>query len=161
MVRVQFNQFNSAVEEAGLPARPSRVAARLAGPEAILAALVEWTRRYGDVPTLADWDPHRARRLGQEWRIARYRIEDLAGSLRALASARRAQDPVSLHAALVDIAAAGLAWAGILGSEWRTGSHQPRPGRGRRLASLLDPLNQSAGAVPAGGAHRDQSQLSV
>lgn len=179
MVRGQFGRFNSAVEEAGLPARPrpSRVAARLTNPEAILDALVEWTRRYGDVPTLADWDPHRARSLGQEWRIVRYGqgdwpsartlanhfgslsdalaaagllprdpgrhhvdrsaeqaanrleiakmrarsrrpgIEDLARSLRALASARRAHDPVSLHAALIDVAAAALAWAGILGSE--------------------------------------------
>jgi hypothetical protein len=41
-----------------------------------LAALVEWTRRYGDVPTLADWDPQRARTLGQEWRIARYHQGD-------------------------------------------------------------------------------------
>jgi hypothetical protein len=179
MVRGQFNRFNSALEEAGLPARrrPSRVAATLAGPEAIFAALIEWTRRYGDVPTQADWDPPRARRLGQDWRIARYHqgdwpsartlahhfgsfnnavaaaglvardpgrhhvdrsaeqannrlsiaqirarsrgggIEDLACSLRILAAARRTRDPVSLHAALIDVAAAALAWAGILGSE--------------------------------------------
>jgi hypothetical protein len=179
MVRGQFGWFNAAVEEAGLPARrrPSRVVAQLTGPEAILAAFVEWTRRYGDVPTLADWDPPRARRLGQEWRIARYHqgdwpsartvanhfgsfsnaasaagllprdrgrnrvdrsdqqatnrltvaridarsrrpgIKDLAGSLRVLAVARRTHDPVSLHAALIDVAAAALAWATILGSE--------------------------------------------
>ena len=78
MVRAYFKHFNAAVEEAGLPPRrgPSRVAARLAGSEAILAALVEWTRRYGDVPTMADWDPHRARSLGQKWRIARYHQGD-------------------------------------------------------------------------------------
>ena len=179
MVRGQFGQFNAAVEEAGLPARraPSRVAAKLTGPEAILAALVEWTRRYGDVPTLADWDPHRARTLGQEWRIARYHqgdwpsartvanhfgsfsdavaaagllprdggrhhvdrstersanrltvaqlaarshqpgINDFAGTLRILAAARRTHDPVSLHVALLEVAAAALAWAGTLGAE--------------------------------------------
>jgi hypothetical protein len=179
MVRSQFKLFNAAVEEAGLQARrsPSRVAARLAGPEAVLAALLEWTRRYGDVPTMADWDPSRARRLGQDWRIARYHqgdwpsartvanhfgsfasavaaaglvprdpgrhgvdrsreqaanrltiahqrarsrgpgVEDFAGSLRTLAAARRARDPVSLHAALIDVAAAALAWAGTVGSE--------------------------------------------
>jgi hypothetical protein len=179
MVRGHFKQFNSAVEEAGLPARrrPSRVAARLSGPEAILAAMVEWTRRYGDVPTMADWDPGRARRLAQEWRITRYRqgdwpsartvanhfgsftnactaagllprdrgrhhvdrsaeqatnrltiaqigarsrrpgVKDFAGSLRTLAAARQRRDPVWLHAALIDVAAAALAWAGIVGSE--------------------------------------------
>jgi hypothetical protein len=142
----------------------------------MLAALVEWTRRYGDVPTMADWDPHRARSLGQEWRIARYHqgdwpsaravanhfgsftnavaaagllprdrgrhvdrsaeqaanrltiaqlgarsrrpgVKDLAGSLRMHTAARRTRDPVSLHAALIAVAAAALAWAAILGSE--------------------------------------------
>ena len=179
MVRGQFGRFNAAVEEAGLPARrgPRRVAAKLTGPDAILAALVEWTRRYGDVPTLADWDPQRARTLGQEWRIARYHqgdwpsartvanhfgsfsaavaaagllprdggrrhvdratersanrltvarlaagsrqpgINDLAGTLRILAEARRAHDPVLQHVALLEVAAAALAWAGTLGAE--------------------------------------------
>jgi hypothetical protein len=179
MVRAQFGQFNAAIEEAGLPARhrPRRVAAAPAGPEAILVALVAWARRYGDIPTLADWDPHRARTLGQEWRIARYHqgdwpsartvvnhfgsfsnavaaagllpgdrrtprvahsaalaagpvtvarpaatsrqpgIKDLAESLRILAAARRTHDPVSLHAALLDVAAAALACAGIVGAE--------------------------------------------
>lgn len=46
------------------------------GPAHSSPALVEWTRRYGDVPTMADWDPQRARRLGQEWRIARYHEGD-------------------------------------------------------------------------------------
>jgi hypothetical protein len=37
-----------------------------------LAAIVEWTKQYGDPPTQADWDPARARRLEQRWRIVRY-----------------------------------------------------------------------------------------
>lgn len=179
MVRGQFGQFSAAVEEAGLlkRRRATRVAARLTSPEAILDALAEWTRRYGDVPTMADWDPHRARSLGQHWRVARYHdgdwpsartvtnrfgsfgnalataglfprdpgrhhvdrsaeqaanrltvaglvarsrragVKDLAGSIRTLAAARREHDPVSLHAALIDVASAALAWAGNVGSE--------------------------------------------
>ena len=179
LVRGRFNQFNAAVERAGLAPRraPSRSAPNLAGPDAILTALVEWTRRYGNVPAMADWDPHRARRLGQIWRIARYRdgdwpsarsvahhfgsftnavvqaglvhrdrgvhhvdrrsqraanrvrvahaitearrpgVDDLAESLRGLAAARRAEDPVSMHAALLDLAASASAWAQICGTE--------------------------------------------
>lgn len=73
-----FGLFNSAIEQAGLEPRrsPSRRTANLTGPDAILEALVQWTRRYGDVPTMADWDPHRARVLGQDWRIARSQQDD-------------------------------------------------------------------------------------
>ncbi|HZO37314.1 MAG TPA: hypothetical protein VFB41_10620 [Solirubrobacteraceae bacterium] len=39
----------------------------------ILAAIRAWYRLYDEVPCLADWDPHRARITGQEWRIRRYR----------------------------------------------------------------------------------------
>jgi hypothetical protein len=179
MVSGRFKLFNAAVEQAGLIPRkaPSRLAANLAGPEGVLTALTEWTRRYGDVPTMADWDPHRARRLGQHWRVARYYqgdwpsartvahhlgsftkailsagllprdrgkdhddrrdaqaanrlsaahvlaksrrpgMEDFAAGLRALAVARRRQDPVALHAALIDVAASALAWAQICGAE--------------------------------------------
>jgi hypothetical protein len=179
MVRGRFGTFNAAVEEAGLTPRqaPSRQVANLAGSSAVLDAMVEWTRRYGDVPTMADWDPYRARRLGQDWRIARYQlgdwpsarsvaahfgsfgaaataaglvprargqhhldgadwqaanrlaaahvtarsrhpgITDLAASLRSLAAARRRRDPVSTHAALIDVAGAALAWAGVVGAD--------------------------------------------
>jgi hypothetical protein len=178
-VRLQFSRFNAAVEAAGLVPRPApnRVRANLGGPEAITAAMLEWTRRYGDVPTMADWDPVRARRLGQDWRIGRYHKGDwpsarsvavhfgsfanaaaaagliprercthhdgrqahqaanreaaarargasgqpglaaLAVSLRTLARARREQDPVSIHAALIDVAGSALAWADIFGVE--------------------------------------------
>lgn len=38
----------------------------------ILAAIKRWHARYGEPPTMADWDPYRARQIDQEWRIARY-----------------------------------------------------------------------------------------
>src|SRR5206468_3426399 len=57
-------------------ARSSRLRANLSDLSAILEAIVEWTRRYGDVPAMVDWDPARARRLEQDWRIARYRQGD-------------------------------------------------------------------------------------
>jgi hypothetical protein len=179
MVRRQFESFTEAVELAGLRARPApkRLRAHLADPGAVLEAMREWTRRYGDVPTMADWDPARARRLRQDWRIARYHqgdwpsvrtvlhhfgsfgaaidaagfvprarsatsaerrltwtenqrraaeaasrahapgIEGLAAGLTALASARSSGDPVGVQAALMDVAAAALAWAEIGGVE--------------------------------------------
>jgi hypothetical protein len=179
VVRLQFATFNAAIEAAGLIPRPapSRRLTNLSGPAAITEAMIEWTRRYGDVPTMADWEPVRARRLGQDWRIARYNmgdwpsarsvvfhfgsfakgvtaaglipreprahqpqrqahqlanrqvaarahravaepgLKDLAASLRTLAQARRAQDPVSLHAALLDVAGSALAWADIFGAD--------------------------------------------
>jgi hypothetical protein len=179
MVRQQFQTFNAAVEAAGLTPRPARTHQRpnLSGPEAIIVAMIEWTRRYGDIPTMADWDPHRARRLGQDWRIARFYqgdwpsarsvalhfgsfsnaataagliarprssshaerkavsaanrlatatasaegcapgIGDLAASLTALARARKTEDPVCMHAALIDLAGSALAWAETFGVE--------------------------------------------
>jgi hypothetical protein len=74
MVSGQFGSLTAALTAAGLPARqpPARTAANLTGPEAILDAIRQWVRRYGAVPALADWDPARARRLDQDWRIARY-----------------------------------------------------------------------------------------
>src|SRR4051812_2461702 len=44
--------------------------------EQILAAIRAWCSLYDEVPCQADWDPHRARRIGQEWRIRRYRTGD-------------------------------------------------------------------------------------
>jgi hypothetical protein len=78
MVRRHFDTFNNAVHLAGLPVRsaPSRLRPNISDPDAVLEAMIEWTRRYGDVPTMADWDPVRARRLRQDWRIARYNLGD-------------------------------------------------------------------------------------
>jgi len=171
MVRWQFGLFNDAVLEAGLKPRraPARIRPNLCDAEAITDAIVEWTRRYGDVPCMADWDPVRARRLQQEWRIARYNDGDwpsarsvahwfgsfadavqaaglvprprsstreqratarqenrlavaslrrtdgphdvppLADAVRAVVAGRRVGDPIAVHAALIDVAAAALA----------------------------------------------------
>ena len=38
----------------------------------ILDAIRRWSELYGEPPTMADWDPYRARRIGQAWRVARY-----------------------------------------------------------------------------------------
>lgn len=74
VVRRRFGTFNAAVEAAGLTPRPAarRIDPQKRGAEAILYAFRDWTRRYGDIPTMADWDPARARQLRQEWRTARY-----------------------------------------------------------------------------------------
>ena len=180
MVRSHFKTFNAAIAAAGLPPRraPMRLRANLADSAAVLEAVREWTRRYGDVPTMADWDPVRARLLTQDWRIARYYgddwpsarsvanhfgsfsraiaeaglqprpraskrtadrerkaanrqtlaelqaqqlpcpgMHDLASSLRAVAAARTAADPVKLNVALLDLASSALAWAEVAGGE--------------------------------------------
>jgi HNH endonuclease len=78
MVRRQFGTFAAAIEAAGYrPGRtPSRIRPHLLGSEAILEAMREWARRYGSPPTMSDWEPSRARRNGQEWRVARYERGD-------------------------------------------------------------------------------------
>jgi hypothetical protein len=57
------------------PARPRRAAS---GPSAgeIIAALRRWYAQYGESPTLADWEPSRARRQGQAWRAERWEAGD-------------------------------------------------------------------------------------
>jgi hypothetical protein len=177
MVRAQFGTFNGAIVAAGLTPRraPTRLRANLTEPGAVLEAVLEWTRRYGSVPTMADWDPVRARRLNQDWRIARYNqgdwpsartvarhfgsvshaikeagllprprssrrsdrqeaeaanrhsvakilatkrnggVKDFAACLSALAAARAEEDPVAIHAALIDTAASAVAWAQVVG----------------------------------------------
>lgn len=46
----------------------------------ILQAIRRWNELHGEPPSMADWDPYRARRIGQEWRIARYRDGDWPSS---------------------------------------------------------------------------------
>lgn len=144
--------------------------------EEILAAIRRWNDLYGEPPTMADWDPYRARYLGQEWRVERYdeapwpsaksvrnhfgRLSDavaaagfvprrqgqrradhnlaldedvmlhlahlrlvergeapttrVAAALRDLTAARRSSEPGDLRASLVELAAAALAWAGMV-----------------------------------------------
>lgn len=44
--------------------------------EEIIAAIRRWHELYGEVPTLADWEPSRARRQGHEWRAERWEAGD-------------------------------------------------------------------------------------
>jgi Homing endonuclease associated repeat len=44
--------------------------------EEILDAIRRWHKLYGEPPTMADWDPYRARVTRQEWRIDRYDAGD-------------------------------------------------------------------------------------
>jgi hypothetical protein len=57
--------------EGSAPDRAARRRANMTAAE-ILQAIRRWNDRYGEPPTMADWDPYRARTVGQEWRIARY-----------------------------------------------------------------------------------------
>ncbi len=41
-------------------------------------------------------------------------VDDLTRSLKTLAAAQRASDPMAVHAALIDVAAAALNWAGAV-----------------------------------------------
>jgi hypothetical protein len=78
MVKRQFGTFNAAVQAAGLAPRhrPRRLKRHLTGPEQVIAAIIEGTKRYAELLAQADWDPVRARRFGQPWRIVRYRSGD-------------------------------------------------------------------------------------
>lgn len=86
MVCRQFGTFGDAIVAAGFERpRAGGRKAQLSNSDEVLRAIREWTLRYGDTPTQADWDPVRARRLGQEWRIARYQ----AGDWPSVATARK------------------------------------------------------------------------
>ncbi len=78
VVRRAFGTFNAAVLAAGYEPRPAptRIRSALVDRTEILRAIQAWTSRYGDPPTMADWDTYRARRLGQTWRISRYSAGD-------------------------------------------------------------------------------------
>lgn len=85
MVRKQFDTFGDAVAAAGFERpRPASRKPHLSDSEEILRAIRAWALRYGEPPTQADWDPTRARQVGQHWRIVRYR----AGDWPSLATAR-------------------------------------------------------------------------
>ena len=77
MVARAFGTFGAGIEAAGY-ARPRAPLSkpRLTGSDEVLRALRAWTSRYGEPPTQSDWDPVRARFMGQEWRIERYRAGD-------------------------------------------------------------------------------------
>lgn len=146
--------------------------ARLSAAE-ILDAIRRWDELHGEPPSMADWDPYRARQMGQEWRVIRYHAGDwpsiksvrnhfgrlsdavaaagliprhqgqqrqrhelalsegvllhlahirairsdreprevLASAIREVALARHSDEPGDLESALIELAAAALAWA--------------------------------------------------
>jgi hypothetical protein len=73
-VRGQFGGLRNLLRAAGYSPPPQRIGRyRLdwTGHE-ILDAIRRWTDLYGEPPTMADWDPYRARRTDQAWRVERY-----------------------------------------------------------------------------------------
>jgi hypothetical protein len=77
-VRRHFGGLGGLLRAAGHPApvrRPRRYRVEWTGDE-ILAAIRRWRELYGDTPTMADWDPYRARVRGELWRIERYEAGD-------------------------------------------------------------------------------------
>lgn len=77
MVRRQFGSFGAALRAAGFePGVERSTKPHLSTSDAILHAIREWTRRYGDPPLQADWDVARARKQHDHWRIERYRSGD-------------------------------------------------------------------------------------
>jgi hypothetical protein len=54
------------------PARRRGVRSAESRSEDVLDAIRRWSERYGEPPTLADWEPSRARARDQEWRIDRF-----------------------------------------------------------------------------------------
>ena len=61
--------------------RPERTRGRPGGRRAgrytddeILEAIRRWANRYGEPPTSTDWEPARARRMGQSWRAERFEL---------------------------------------------------------------------------------------
>lgn len=100
MVCRQFTTLGSAIQAAGLAARPApRTKPNLVDGEGVLQAIREWTRCHGDPPAQTDLDPYRARRTGQAWRAERYR----SGDWPSLATVRHHHGTLSEA-----IAAAGL-----------------------------------------------------
>jgi len=78
MLRTAFGTMTKAVTAAGLTSRPAprRTRTKLRAPEEVLDAIRAWTSRYGEPPTMADWDPFRARSAGHLWRVRRYQAGD-------------------------------------------------------------------------------------
>jgi hypothetical protein len=74
VVRYHFGMMGAAVAAAGLRPRrrPTRVRRPLRSADSVLESIRSWVERYGETPGMADWDPPRARAIGQMWRVARF-----------------------------------------------------------------------------------------
>lgn len=73
-VRSHFGTMSAAIAAAGFSPRrrPTRVRAPLRSADSVLEAIEAWVDRYGETPGMADWDPPRARAIGQTWRVERF-----------------------------------------------------------------------------------------
>ncbi|PTL58239.1 hypothetical protein [Paraconexibacter algicola] len=135
MVRRQFRTLGEAIAAAGLePPRPRGRKPNLTGPDAVLRAIREWTRRFGEPPTQTDLDPYRARRTRQEWRIERY----YEGDWPSLPTVRHHFGTLSAA-----VAAAGL--------EPAPQSETPADRLARRRRNRLALVDGVAGAAPDHG----------
>jgi hypothetical protein len=77
-VRRHFGGLGELLHAAGYTP-PSRRAGRYRVEwtgDQILTAIRRWSELYGGPPTMADWDPYRARVRGEPWRIERYDAGD-------------------------------------------------------------------------------------
>jgi len=74
IVRRHFGGLRNLLRAAGYASAPTRIGRyRVEWTAAeILDAIRRWTELHEEPPTMADWDPYRARRMGQEWRVERY-----------------------------------------------------------------------------------------
>jgi hypothetical protein len=77
-VRRQFGGWRNLLRAAGYAPAPTRIGRYRVEwtPAEILDAIRRWTELYGEPPTMADWEPYRARRIGQAWRVERYDAGD-------------------------------------------------------------------------------------
>jgi hypothetical protein len=62
----------------------------------ILDAIRRWHDLYGEPPSMADWEPYRARVIGQPWRIERYESGDWPSSRSVRNHFGRLSDAVAL-----------------------------------------------------------------
>ncbi len=77
MVYRLFESWPAALEAAGLDL-PAAGAPRRAGgwdSDAVIAAILEWTERFGEPPTAVDWNPALARLRGEERRAELFHRE--------------------------------------------------------------------------------------
>jgi len=73
-VRDHFGGLGNLLRAAGYPAPARRIGRyrTVWTRTEILESIRRWNELYGEPPTMADWDPYRAGRMGQTWRVERY-----------------------------------------------------------------------------------------
>jgi hypothetical protein len=73
-IRRHYGGLGELLRAAGYPPAPRRTGRYRVEWTArdILEAIRRWDELYGEPPTMSDWDPYRARRAGELWRVERY-----------------------------------------------------------------------------------------